>query len=264
MAPITISNLNKIKAQHKNFSCVTAYDATFTQLINEVGIETILVGDSLGMVMQGHQTTVPVSMESMLYHTQCVARANRTAFILADMPFMSYADKSSALKNAATLMQSGAHMIKMEGGDWLADIIETLVRNGIPVCAHIGLLPQSINTLGGYKVQGKTEEQINQLTTTAKTLEQAGSQILLMECVVNSVATQITDQANIPTIGIGSGNGTTGQVLVLHDLLGLTAKPAKFVKNFMQNNNSILDALASYHQEVKSRDFPTDAHCFNK
>ena len=253
---VTVDTLKKCKQNNETFTCITAYDATFSSVINDTGIETILVGDSLGMVMQGHETTVPVTIEHIIYHTQCVSRANRDALIIADMPFMSHSDKPSAIKNATRLMHAGAHMVKMEGGDWMCDIITELVRGGIPVCAHIGLLPQTINATGSYKIQGRTEQQARQLLNDAKSLVSAGSQMILMECVVSSLAKLVDESIDVPTIGIGAGSSTTGQVLVLQDLLGLVEKAPRFSKNFMEGSSSIQEAIQKYHSAVKKPRIP--------
>lgn len=260
---VTVSKLLEHKNQQQKFSCVAAYDATFAQELNQAGIDVILVGDSLGMVLQGHNSTVPVTIDDMTYHTSCVSRGNSNALIMADMPFMTFSTTEHAINNASKLMQAGAHMVKLEGGKWLADTVSTLVAGGIPVCAHIGLTPQSVNTLGGYKVQGKTDAQAQQLIDDAKALEAAGAQIILMECVPSDVAQKVDQNVSVPTIGIGAGNTTTGQVLVLHDLLGLNARPAKFVKNFMNEASSIQEALALYNQNVKDGSFPASEHCFS-
>lgn len=258
----TIDTLQQIKNKQKKFSCITTYDALFARLVNQAGIDTILVGDSLGMVLQGHSSTIPVNIDNMRYHTECVSRGNQTALIIADMPFMSYADTATAVKNATALMQAGANMVKIEGGQWLNNTISTLVCGGIPVCAHIGLTPQSVNTLGGYKVQGRNDSQAKQLLDDAIALEKAGAQLIVMECVPTNVATAIDNALAIPTIGIGAGPNTTGQVLVLHDLLGLNSRPARFVRNFMNDASTIQEALSLYHQAVINGDFPQPEHCF--
>jgi len=262
MKTITIDTLQQTKNKQEKFSCIAAYDALFARLINQAGVETILVGDSLGMVLQGHNSTIPVTVNDIAYHTQCVSRGNQTSLIIADMPFMSYADTHSAVANATQLMQAGANMVKLEGGQWLSNTISTLVCGGIPVCAHIGLTPQSVNTLGGYKVQGRGKEQAQQLLEDALALEKAGAQIVLMECVPADVAEAIDKALAIPTIGIGAGPNTTGQVLVLHDLLGLNSRPARFVRNFMKSSSSIQEALEQFHQAVIKGEFPTQEHCF--
>ena len=263
MKTVTISTLQQIKNKQEKFSSITSYDSIFTRQVNQAGIDVILIGDSLGMVLQGHDSTIPVTVDDICYHTACVARGNNRSLIMADMPFMSYSDTQTAVKNATKIMQAGAHMVKIEGGQWLCNTISTLVCGGIPVCAHIGLTPQTVNTLGGYKVQGRNEQQAKQLIEDAKTLEQAGAQIILMECVPAEVAKQVDEAISIPTIGIGAGPDTTGQVLVIHDMLGLNPRPAKFVKNFLNGAASIQEALANYDLAVKSGTFPQAEHCFN-
>jgi 3-methyl-2-oxobutanoate hydroxymethyltransferase len=262
MKPVTVDTLLQTKINQEKFSCIAAYDAIFARVLNQADIDVILVGDSLGMVLQGHPSTVPVTLEQMVYHTQCVTRGNQKALIMADMPFMTFSNTQDCVKAATALMQAGAHMVKIEGGQWLCDSISTLVAGGIPVCAHIGLTPQSVNTLGGYKVQGRSETAAEQMISDAKALEKAGAQIILMECVPTELAKSIDAAVSIPTIGIGAGPNTTGQVLVLHDLLGLNPEPAKFVKNFMQGSNSIQQAVEHYNQAVKDGSFPSAEHSF--
>ena len=263
MKPVTINTLQQRKQDGIKFSCIAAYDALFARHINLAEIETILVGDSLGMVLQGHNSTVPVTVADMCYHTKAVASGNQHAMIMADMPFMSYSDTASAVATATALMQAGAHMVKIEGGQWLADTISRLVCGGRPVCAHIGLTPQSVHTLGGYKVQGRNKKQAQQMLEDALALEKAGAQVLLMECVPASVAARIDAALAIPTIGIGAGADTTAQVLVLHDMLGLNPQPAKFVRNFMLDADSIQQALRNYNQAVLNGEFPASEHTFS-
>jgi len=263
MKNTTVNTLQQYKINQEKFSCITSYDAIFTRHVNLAGIDTILVGDSLGMVLQGHDSTIPVTIDDMCYHVQSVARGNSRCLIIADMPFMSYSDTPTAVKNATALMQAGAHMVKIEGGQWLCPTISTLVCGGIPVCAHIGLTPQTVNILGGYKVQGRNAQQAEQLLNDAQALEKAGAQLLVMECVPSQVAANVDKALHIPTIGIGAGPDTTGQVLVIHDMLGLNPQPAKFVKNFMQDATSIPEALANYHNAVRSGAFPQPEHGFN-
>ncbi len=262
MKPVTIETLQQAKISNEKFSCIAAYDALFARLLNQAGVDIILVGDSLGMVLQGNDSTIPVTVDDMCYHTHCVSKGNNGSLIIADMPFMSYADTSTAVKTATALMQAGANMVKLEGGQWLSNTISTLVCGGIPVCAHIGLTPQSVNTLGGYKVQGRSAEQAEQLLEDAVALEKAGAQIVLMECVPSSLAAQVDAALSIPTIGIGAGPATTGQVLVLHDMLGLNSRPARFVKNFMAESGTIQEALSRFNIAVKNGEFPQPTHCF--
>ena len=262
MAQITISTLQRLKASAEKFACITAYDATFARLINEAGAETILVGDSLGMVLQGHDSTLPVTLEAMVYHTTSVARARGDALVLADMPFMTYDRVVNALRNATALMQAGAQMVKLEGGVWLSDTISALVERGIPVCAHLGLTPQSVNAFGGFKVQGRTPKEAKAILADAVEIQDAGASLLVLECIPASLAADISGKLDIPVIGIGAGAGTDAQVLVLHDLLGLTPRAPRFVKNFMAEAGSIPGALAAFVGAVKRGDFPADEHCY--
>jgi 3-methyl-2-oxobutanoate hydroxymethyltransferase len=263
MPAVTINTLTTRKRNGEKFAVITTYDATFARAANAAGIEVILIGDSLGNVLQGHGSTVPVTVADMCYHTQCVARGNSDALLMADMPFASYDNPASAVRNAAQLMQAGAHMVKLEGGTWLIETVRQLVRNGIPVCAHLGLLPQSVNVLGGYRVQGRDSAQARQLQEDALALQDAGASMVLMECVPTSVGRAVTEALQVPTIGIGAGPHTDSQVLVLHDMLGLNPRPAKFVRNFMQGSASIQAALANYRQAVLDGSFPAPEHCFD-
>eukprot|EP01030_Chromulinospumella_sphaerica_P003325 gene3325-3253_t len=251
MPAITLTTLQGLKHKGEKITMLTCYDATFAHACNQAGVEVLLVGDSLGMVLQGHDSTLPVTTAEMAYHVAAVKRGNTDALILADLPFMAYATTEQAMTNSALLMQSGAHMIKVEGALWLADSIRLLAERGIPVCAHMGLTPQSVNILGGYKVQGRNENQARQMRADAIALEQAGAAMLLLECVPSELAAEITQAVNIPVIGIGAGHHTDGQVLVLHDMLGLsiTGRVPKFVKNFMTGQTSIHAALSAYVSE---------------
>ena len=262
--PVSLTTLRDCKKRGEKFSMITCYDTIFAQTMNAAGVECLLVGDSLGMVLQGHSSTLPVTMKDMVYHTQCVARGNSNAFLLADMPFMSYATVNSALDNAAALMQVNAHAVKLEGGAWLAETVTQMARGGIPSCVHMGLTPQSVNVFGGYKVQGKTPDAAAQLVQDAKILEQAGAALLLLECVPSAVAAQVSQSVSIPVIGIGAGKDCDGQVLVMHDMLGLSqGKTARFVKNFLTGQNSIQDAFAAYVKAVKEGSYPAPEHGFN-
>lgn len=229
----------------------------------EAEIEVILIGDSLGMVLQGHSSTLPVSVADMAYHTACVARGNQTSLLMADMPFMSYGQVPQALTNAADLMRAGAHMVKLEGGAWLCETVTALQQNGIPCCVHLGLTPQSVNVLGGYRVQGRGEG-AQRLLEDALALEAAGAALILLECVPVAVAKQLTQTLKIPVIGIGAGPHCDGQVLVLHDILGLYAgKPARFVKNFLAaGDGTILGAFKRFVTEVKDGSYPAAEHSF--
>ena len=261
--------LRQRKNENQKFSVVAAYDASFTAAINQAEIEVILVGDSLGMVIQGKDSTVPVTIAQMVYHTEAVARGNAgsdsQALIIADMPFMSYANIDDALINAAKLMRAGANMVKLEGGAWLAETTAKLVECGIPVCAHIGLTPQSVNKLGGYKVQGRSDEQQQQLLSDAKALDKAGADFIVLECIPTSLATDITNNTKFSTIGIGAGSNTDAQVLVCYDMLGLSSNPAKFVKNFLADTltakaPSIVNAFIAYKQSVEEGSYPGKEH----
>ena len=260
---VTVNTLKEMKQAGEKFTCLTSYDATFAQLVSSAGVEAILIGDSLGMVLQGNDSTLPVTVEDMAYHTQCVANGNQGALLMADMPFMSYATPEQAMENAAILMQSGAHLVKLEGGDWLVETTRLLSERGIPTCLHLGLTPQTVNKMGGYKVQGRQDQQAEKMITDAVALAEAGADIILLECVPNELANKITEAVDVPVIGIGAGNGTDGQVLVIHDMLGATTghRP-KFVKNFLEGNNSIQAAIENYITDVKSGAFPSEEHTF--
>ena len=265
--PITLSTLNKLKANGETFSCLTCYDASFAHAMQVADIDTILIGDSLGMVVQGQTSTLPVTVEDMVYHTKNVARANNHALIICDLPFMSYATLTDAIANSKAVMQAGANVVKIEGGAELAEIVSVLVKNGVPTCVHLGLTPQSVNVFGGYKVQGKTESQAEKLLKDCETVVNAGASILLLECVPSELAKKVTKTFNVPVIGIGAGVDCDGQVLVMHDMLGVyTRKPAKFVKDFLTAEENatkdITGAFKAYHKAVKERTFPTAEHSF--
>jgi len=260
--PLTITDLQSMKQRGEKISCLTVYDASFSALLDKVGIDILLVGDSLGMVIQGQSTTVPVSIEDMAYHAACVARGRQRAFVIADMPFMSYAGKEQAADNAARLMQTGGvQMVKLEGPK--IDLVEFLSENGVPVCGHLGLLPQSINRLGGYKIQGRERSAADQMIADACRLEKAGAALLVLECVPAILAEEITRQLTIPVIGIGAGADCDGQVLVLYDILDIgIAKRPRFSKNFMQDASSIEMAIKNFHEAVKQGAFPGEEHSF--
>lgn len=260
----TVSSLQKMAVEGQKIAMLTCYDASFAALMDEAGVDVLLVGDSLGMVIQGEDSTLPVSMDQMEYHTRIVARGAEKALVLADMPFGSYQESpQQAFRNAARLMAAGAHMVKLEGGATMLEATRFLVKHGIPVCAHIGLTPQSVNALGGYKVQGKSEEQAKQLKADALALQEAGAAIVLMEMVPAKLAAEITQSLSVPTIGIGAGVGTSGQVLVVYDMLSVyPGKKARFVKNFMNGAGSILAAIEAYVAAVKNQSFPADEHSF--
>ncbi|WP_271409215.1 3-methyl-2-oxobutanoate hydroxymethyltransferase [Pseudomonas sp. Q1-7] len=265
MPDVTLTTLQALKLKGEKIAMLTAYDATFAQAACRAGVDVLLVGDSLGMVLQGHDSTLPVSVTDMAYHTAAVKRGNDGALIISDLPFMAYASLEQTFANCAALMQAGAHMVKLEGAAWLADPIRLLAERGVPVCAHLGLTPQAVNIFGGYKVQGRQETQARQLRADAMALEQAGAAMLLLECVPSELAAEITQSVKIPVIGIGAGSATDGQVLVLHDMLGLslTGRAPKFVKNFMEGQGSIQAAMAAYVQAVKDVTFPAAEHGFS-
>ena len=262
---ITLTTLQSLKQKGEKITMLTCYDATFAHACNQAGVEVLLVGDSLGMVLQGHDSTLPVTTAEMAYHVACVKRGNQDALILADMAFMANATLEQSLNNSALLMKAGAHMVKVEGAVWLAESIRAMTERGIPVCAHMGLTPQTVNVLGGYKVQGRNENQARQMRADAIALEQAGAAMLLLECVPSELAAEITHAVKIPVIGIGAGSDTEGQVLVLLDMLGLslTGRVPKFVKNFMTGQPDIQSALSAYVTEVKAVSFPATEHGFS-
>ncbi len=260
--PLTVNDLAAMKRRGEKISCLTAYDASFSALIDKVGIDMMLVGDSLGMVIQGNNTTLPVTIRDMVYHTRCVSNARRRAFIIADLPFMSYSTPVAAAQNAAKLMQvGGAQMVKLEG--LRVECVRFLVDQGIPVCGHLGLLPQMINQLGSYKVQGKEPDDAAKIIADAQQLQLAGAGLLVLECVPAALAKEISAQLTIPVIGIGAGVDCDGQVLVLYDLLniGISKRP-RFSKNFMQDAATIEAAIYAYHQAVKQSQFPSPEHSF--
>ncbi len=268
MNKISLSKLDKMKQAGEKITCLTAYDATFSHQLATAGIDIILVGDSLGMVLQGLDSTVPVTMQNMSYHTHCVANGLKNCdhqpLLIADMPYMSYATPEQTYKNASRLMQAGGQMVKVEGGSWLVESIHGLCERGIPVCGHLGLTPQSVDALGGYKVQGRDTAAAEQIKSEAQALTKAGIRLLVLECVPAKLAAEISHSLNIPVIGIGAGVDTDAQVLVLHDMLGITPGfKAKFVKNFMAESNDIPEALEAYIEAVKSRKFPTPEHSFD-
>lgn len=263
MKPTNLSTLRKMKQAGEKFTCLTAYDFTFAHVLDQCGVEVLLVGDSLGMVIQGQDSTIPVTVDDMVYHTRAVRRGARNALIMTDMPFLSQTSPAEALENAGRLMREGAHIVKLEGGAYLAEAIRELSKYGIPVCAHLGLQPQSVHKLGGYKIQGRSDDEAQRILEEAKILQEAGADMMLLECVPTELATKITQVLHIPVIGIGAGPGCDGQVLVLHDVLGITAdiKP-RFVKNFMQGQESIQGAIEAFVHAVKNGTYPTQEHSF--
>ena len=264
MAKVTLQTLAAMKESGEKFACLTAYDSTFANIVSTQGVEVILVGDSLGNVVQGETSTIPVTVDDLCYHTRCVAKGNTDALLMADLPFASYHNEDQAILNAAQLMRAGADMVKLEGEGWLPPIVTRLREQGIPVCAHLGLTPQFVNVLGGYKVQGRDIDRANAMIQAAIDLEAAGTALLLLECVPVSLAREITKAVSIPVIGIGAGGDTDGQILVSYDMLDLTAgRKARFVKNYMAQTGSAQEAVASYVKEVKHGSYPAEEHCFN-
>lgn len=262
--PVTVSTLRELKQAREPIACLTAYDASFAELVDLAGTDVVLVGDSLGMVIQGLDTTVPVTVADMVYHSRCVARGLRHAFLIVDMPFMSYTTPEQALDNAVRLMQEGgAKMVKLEAGQGQAGVVEHLAKQDIPLCAHLGLKPQSVHKLGGFKVQGREEHAAQEMIAAARELESAGADTLLLECVPTAVGAAIRDAVRVPVIGIGAGPGVDGQILVLYDVLGITqGRMPRFVKNFAKGCDSPLDALRAYVRAVKDRSYPGPEHCF--
>ncbi len=260
---VTVTSLQTMRNNGEKIAMLTCYDASFAALMDRCGVEVLLIGDSLGMVCQGHDSTLPVTLDDIAYHTASVARGNQTAFLVADMPFGSYATKEDAFRNAVKLMQAGAQMVKLEGGAWLADTVHFLTERAIPVCAHIGLTPQSVHQFGGYKVQGKTVEAADQLKADALALQAAGAALVVLEAIPSALGKEVTELLTMPTIGIGAGPDCAGQVLVMHDMLGVfPGRKARFVKNFMEGQHSIEAAVRTYVAEVKGKSFPGPEHCF--
>ncbi|HEY3433471.1 MAG TPA: 3-methyl-2-oxobutanoate hydroxymethyltransferase [Rhodocyclaceae bacterium] len=262
--PITLHELRRLYAAGEKIATLTGYDASFAALLERNGVEVILIGDSLGNVLQGQTSTLPVTMDHMVYHTECVVRGAKRAFVAADMPWGSYQESpQQALRNASRLMAAGAQMVKLEGGAVMAETVHFLVERGIPVWAHIGLTPQSVHALGGYRVQGKDEAAAQRMKDDALALQQAGAAMLLIEMIPAALGAELTQLLSIPTIGIGAGPACSGQVLVMHDLLGVyPGKTARFVRNFMQGADSIDAAVAAYVAAVKNGSFPAQEHCY--
>ncbi len=263
--PVNVATFSKMKSDGEPIACLTAYDESFALLVDSAGVDLVLVGDSLGMVIQGHDTTVPVTVEDIIYHTRNVARGLQRAFLVCDMPFMSYVEPVQALDNAVQMMQSGgAMMIKLEGADGQVEIVEHLAKHDIPVCAHLGLKPQSVHKIGGFKVQGRDPEKAKQMLESARKLEGAGADLLLLECVPNEVGKAITDNAQVPVIGIGAGPQVDGQILVLYDILDITqGRTPRFVQNFMEGQEAPLEAIKAYVRAVKDKTYPAPEHCFS-
>ncbi|HUW37370.1 MAG TPA: 3-methyl-2-oxobutanoate hydroxymethyltransferase [Rhodocyclaceae bacterium] len=262
--PVTLSEFARMRAAGEKIATLTGYDASFAALLDRCGVDAILIGDSLGNVLQGHSTTLPVTMEQMVYHTECVARGTKRAFVAADMPWGSYQESpEQALRNACRLMAAGAQMVKLEGGAVMADTVRFLSERGVPVWAHLGLTPQSVHALGGYRVQGKGEENAQRMKDDALALQQAGAALLLIEMIPAQLGAELTGLLDIPTVGIGAGPDCSGQVLVLHDMLGIyPGKTARFVRNFMTGAESIDAAVGAYVAAVKDGAFPAAEHCY--
>jgi len=263
MARISVSHLAKMKTNNQKITCITAYDASFAAIFDQAGIQVLLIGDSLGMVLQGHESTLPVTVEDVKYHTAAVASTAKNSLIIADLPFMSYSTPAQTYDNAAILMRAGANMVKLEGGEWVAESVKGLIERGIPVCGHLGLTPQSVNVLGGYRVQGREEDKAEKLLNDALLLEKSGVQLIVLECVPVQLAERISKALTIPVIGIGAGAKTDGQILVMHDAFGISAGFCpKFSKNFLVETGDIRRAVALYKDEVEAGTFPADEHSF--
>ncbi len=263
MKKVTTSTLLMMKQKNEKIAALTAYDASFAKMFDEQFIDVLLIGDSLGMVLKGDDDTLSVSIDDVAYHTACVRKGTIRSFVIADMPFMSYSSIENTYDNAAKLMAAGASMVKMEGGMWLLPAIQGLVERGIPVCGHLGLTPQSVHVFGGFKVQGRENEQAQKILNDALELEKAGIQLLVLECVPTSVARLITEALTIPVIGIGAGLGTDGQILVMHDMFGISANyMPKFSKNYLENTADMRSAVSAYIEDVKAGRFPGPEHSF--
>lgn len=261
--PITIPALQALRDKGEKITMLTCYDASFAALMDRCGVETLLIGDSLGMVCQGHSSTLPVTIQEIVYHTASVARGNHTALVLADLPFGTYATPESAFANAVPVIQAGAQMVKIEGGTWLAPTVRFLTERAIPVCGHLGLTPQSVHQMGGYKVQGKSHAAAEQLKADALALQEAGASLLVLEAIPAALGKEVSELLSIPTIGIGAGPDCSGQVLVMHDLMGVfPGHKARFVKDFMEGQISIDAAVLAYVRAVKDKSFPAPEHCF--
>jgi 3-methyl-2-oxobutanoate hydroxymethyltransferase len=262
--PVNVATLRRMKEQGEKIASITCYDASFAALTDEAGVDVVLVGDSLGMVIQGHDTTVPVTLDHIIYHCKAVAKGLFRPFLMADMPFMTYTTPNEALQNAVRLMQDGgAKMVKLEGGAGQVEIVEFLARHDIPLCAHLGLKPQSVHKTGGFRVQGREEAAAEQMKRDAKALQDAGADVVLLECIPSHLGAEITKELHVPVIGIGAGPDTDGQILVLYDVLDITpGRKPRFVKNYMTGHDSPLAALKSYVAGVKSREYPAPEHCF--
>jgi len=260
---VTVKTIRKMKQDGEKIVSLTAYDASFARVIDEQGVDIVLIGDSLGMVMQGHDSTVPVSVDDIIYHSKSVAPQCQRALVMADLPFMSYTNPDQAIGNAARLMQEGlAQIVKLEGGEAQLDTVRHMTRHGVPVCAHLGLTPQTVHKLGGYRVQGRDEAVAKQMLSDALALQDAGADALVLECVPVDLAEQLTEELEIPTIGIGAGRVCDGQVLVLQDMIGISSLAPKFTANFLTDGRNIPEAIKAYVDAVRSGNFPTDEQCF--
>jgi 3-methyl-2-oxobutanoate hydroxymethyltransferase len=266
MKPVTLAGLQSMKRGGEKITCLTAYDYSFAHVLDKAGIDMILVGDSLSMVLQGHDTTLPVTLDDMIYHSRCVARGCTRALLIVDMPFMTYeVNREQALANAGRVMQEGhAQVVKLEGGGSVVDTVSFLTERGVPVCAHLGLTPQSVHQLGGYRVQGRSADAAERMREDACALQDAGARILVLEAIPAELAKAISAELSIPTIGIGAGPDCDGQVLVLQDMLGIYPRPGpKFSKNFMHGQESIEAAIKAFIAAVQSGDFPGPEHSFS-
>lgn len=260
--PVTVRTLRLRKQKQEKFVVIALYDAQMAAMAQRTGVEVVLVGDSLGMTVLGYDSTLPVTMDQMIYHIEAVSRGNDRSLIMGDLPFMTYATPDDAMRNATRVMQAGAHMVKIEGGEWLTETVRMLSERGIPVCAHLGLTPQSVNKFGGFRVQGREPDQAERIFRDARMLDDAGADALVLECVPGDLARRISERVSMPTIGIGAGRDTDAQVLVINDILGLTQQPPKFSKNFLLETGNIPDAMAKYVADVKEGRFPTAENVF--
>lgn len=262
--PVNVATLGRMKAEGEKIACLTCYDASYAALVDEAGVDVVLVGDSLGMVIQGHDTTVPVTLDHVVYHCRAVARGLYRPFLIADMPFMTYTSREQALQNAVRLMQEGgAKMVKLEGGESQVEIVRFLASHDIAVCAHLGLRPQSVHKTGGFRVQGREQAAAEQMKRDARSLQDAGADVVLLECIPSDLGAEITRELHVPVIGIGAGPETDGQILVLYDILDVTpGRKPRFVQNFMQGHDSPLAAIRAYVEAIKSRAYPAAEHCF--
>ena len=263
-APVTVPQLRERKRRSEKIVSITSYDASLAACADEAGVDFVLVGDSLGMVVQGHSSTLPVTVDAMVYHTACVARGLQRALLVADLPFMSFRDPATALASSARLMaEGGAAMVKLEGAGWVCEVIDVLKRHEVPVCAHLGLTPQSVHKLGGYRVQGRDDDAAQRLKSDALAVQEAGADLLVLECVPAVLAAEITQQLHIPTIGIGAGAQCDGQILVVYDMLGITrGKRPRFSKDFLSGANTVVEAIGAYARAVRSGEFPTAEHSY--